>query len=123
MCSLLQELVTVTAPQSIVSRHIEYISSYTYEELEEHISTLLQAQQKLARSSRTESTYCIVLHQRLTLLKRILYAFAVVKYDFKEKVSNLNINIIGTTGFLKDGALSVLQFSLKFGFFFIVIII
>uniref|UniRef100_T1HDJ6 Uncharacterized protein n=1 Tax=Rhodnius prolixus TaxID=13249 RepID=T1HDJ6_RHOPR len=82
-----RELVTVTAPQSIVSRHIEYISSYTYEELEEHISTLLQAQQKLARSSRTESTYCIVLHQRLTLLKRILYAFAVVKYDFKEKWS------------------------------------
>ncbi|XP_073979432.1 probable E3 ubiquitin-protein ligase HERC1 isoform X3 [Rhodnius prolixus] len=82
-----KELVTVTAPQSIVSRHIEYISSYTYEELEEHISTLLQAQQKLARSSRTESTYCIVLHQRLTLLKRILYAFAVVKYDFKEKWS------------------------------------
>lgn len=66
---------------------MDYTASYSFNDLEQHIGTLLLAQQKLAKSTRTESTYCIVLNQRLTLLKRILYAYSAVRYESKDKVS------------------------------------
>lgn len=68
-----------------MNNQIEYTASYSFNELEQHINSLLQAQLKLARGARIESTYCIVLHQRLTLLRRILYAYSF-KYDIKETV-------------------------------------
>ena len=80
-----KEFITVPILQSGMNNQIDYTASYSYNELEQHVSTLLQAQLKLARGARIESTYCIVLHQRLTLLRRILYAYSV-KYDLKESV-------------------------------------
>lgn len=81
-----QELVTLPVPQSITNRQAEYTASYCFNDLEQHITLLLQMQQKLAKCLRTESTYCIVLNQRLTLLKRILYAYSAVRYESKDKV-------------------------------------
>lgn len=80
-----KELITLPVPQSVVNNQIEYTASYSFNELEQHVTSLLQAQFKLARSARIESTYCIVLHQRLTLLRRILYAYSA-KYDIKESL-------------------------------------
>ncbi|KAF6207949.1 hypothetical protein GE061_016398 [Apolygus lucorum] len=81
-----KELVTLPVPQSMSNRPMEYSASYSFNDLEHHIVSLLQAQQKLAKSARTESTYCIVLNQRLTLLKRILYAYSAVRYESKDKM-------------------------------------
>lgn len=80
-----KELISLPVPQSVMNNQIEYTASYSFNELEQHINSLLQAQLKLARGARIESTYCIVLHQRLTLLRRILYAYSF-KYDIKESV-------------------------------------
>jgi hypothetical protein len=73
-----------------IGTHSEYSANYIYADLEQHISYLLQAQLKLARMSHSESTYALVLHQRLTVLKRVLYAFST-KYDSKEKVKYLGV--------------------------------
>lgn len=82
---IFQELITLPVSQSVVNNQIEYTASYSFHDLEQHVTSLLHCQFKLARSARIESTYCIVLHQRLTLLKRILYAYSA-KYDLKETV-------------------------------------
>ncbi|KAL1139382.1 hypothetical protein AAG570_006366 [Ranatra chinensis] len=84
-----KELVAVSVPQANVSSHSEQTTSYNYGDLEQHICSLLQAQLKLAQLSHAESTYAIVLRQRLTVLRRILYAFSS-KYEIKDKIKSVS---------------------------------
>ncbi|XP_075226553.1 putative E3 ubiquitin-protein ligase HERC1 isoform X4 [Lycorma delicatula] len=54
-------------------------------DLQKHIERLLVMQYRLARTWRSESTFSVVLRQRITVLQRILHAFKS-KYHKTEKV-------------------------------------
>nr|QHB15577.1 putative E3 ubiquitin-protein ligase HERC1 [Bemisia tabaci] len=63
-----------------------YLTDYFLDvDLEQHLINLLQNQLKLANNFISESSYFIILRQRLTVIERIVHAF-VSKYHIKEKV-------------------------------------
>lgn len=61
-------------------------------DLDQYVTSLLVAQQELAKAICTQTNFAVVLKQRLLILKRIFYAL-VRKYHDKEKVLN---NVIYT---------------------------
>lgn len=67
-------------------------------ELEQYVIMLLSSQLKLARSSRSKTTFSLVLKQRLTVLQRILHAFAA-KYHIKDKVCLYYFCVVNITIF------------------------